>query len=196
MGKKCKICKTGDKMPKVLLFFVCAIFFTGASFAAGDAFTSCGPGYVLASHANVDGINAAQCKKLWCRDLETGASMGNANGTAAASGYADRGLTELCDANNNCVECFGDRVWCSGEPVGLWNPEYGAYTRGGEDNATYQSYKRGSCFGWHLEKPDCPDGEAAIIQNGRYVCVTSSGNTTASRASSVRRTGTTRRVLR
>lgn len=176
---------------------ICSLFvFAFAVSAAGAAqFTSCGPGYILTSHSKIDGINASECQKLWCRDLENGKSMGN--GKAAASGYkTTSGPVELCDANNNCIECFGDRKWCSGEPAGIWNPEYGAYTRGGDDNATYIAYQKGSCFGWRLEKPDCSDGQTAILQGGRWLCATSSGTTEGGRASSVRRTGTLRRIIR
>ena len=187
-----------DFMHRFAFAFVFAIFSACAAHAAGgDAFTSCGAGYVLASASKIDGITAVQCKKLWCRDLETGASMGNSAGTAAASGYVDRGLTELCDAKNNCVECFGERKWCNGEVAGIWNPEYGAYTRNGVDSATYKSYKKsGDCFGWQLETPDCAAGETAILRDGEYVCVTSTNASAINRASSVRRTGTMRRVIR
>lgn len=168
--------------------------FVLAAGGANAAFTSCGPGYILTSHNKIDGMNAAECQKLWCMDLENGKSMGT--GTKAASGYKSTSApTELCDANGNCVECFGDRKWCGGEPAGIWNPEYGAYTRGGGDNATYQSYQKGSCFAWRLEKPDCPGGQTAVLLNGEWHCATSSGTDVGSRASSVRRTGAIRRRL-
>lgn len=176
---------------------ICSLFVFAFAITAASAatFTSCGPGYILTAHNKIDGINAAECQKLWCRDLENGKSMGS--GKNAASGYKTTSApVELCDANNNCIECFGDRKWCSGEPAGIWNPEYGAYTRSGEDNATYISYQKGSCFAWRLEKPDCPNGQTAILQGGRWLCATSSGTTEAGRASSVRRTGTLRRVIR
>lgn len=176
---------------------ICSLFVFAFVFSAAHAaeFTSCGPGYILSAHAKIDGINAAECQKLWCRDLENGKSMGN--GKNAASGYKTTATpVELCDAENNCIECFGDRKWCSGEPAGVWNPEYGAYTRGGDDNATYTSYQKGSCFAWRLGKPDCPDGQTAISQNGRWVCATAANTTEGGRASSVRRTGTLRRMIR
>ena len=172
------------------------LFMMGSASAATP--TSCGPGYVLAAHSNIDGIKAAECVKLWCRDLETGASMGGTKN--AASGYQNTSApVELCDANNNCIECFGERKWCNGEPRGEWNPEYGAYTRGG-DNASFESYLRGGCFAWRLEKPECEDGMVAVLKNDEWVCATISSSGAAAsinKASSVRRTGTTiRRVLR
>ena len=39
----------------------------------------------------------------------------------------------LEDAKGNSVECWGQRKWCAGEVVGQWNPEYGAYTKNGEE---------------------------------------------------------------
>ena len=112
------------------------------------------------------------------------------------SGYkSTNSAFELCDANNNCVECWGERKWCGGEIAGVWNPEYGAYTRGG-DNATYQSYQKGSCFAWRLEKPDCEDGMSAILQDGRWICVKESGKAEAARASTLRRTGAIKRIGR
>lgn len=173
-----------------------AVLLVAGNSAFSDKLTSCGPGYILVSHSDIDGIDAAECQKLWCRDLENGKSMGSGKG--AASGYkTTAGPVELCDAKNNCIECFGDRKWCSGEPAGIWNPEYGAYTRSGADSSTYTSYQKGSCFAWRLEKPECPDGQSAILQGDEWVCATSSGTTTGSRESSIRRTGTTlRRSIR
>lgn len=178
-----------------LFLTICAVPFADNAFAA-EKLTSCGPGYILVSHSDIDGIDAAECQKLWCRDLENGKSMGN--GKNASSGYKTTSApVELCDANNNCIECFGDRKWCSGEPAGIWNPEYGAYTRGGTDNATYTSYQKGSCFSWRIEKPECPEGQSAILQGDEWICATSSGTTTGSRESSIRRTsGTLRRAIR
>lgn len=176
---------------------ICSVLIFGCIYgvAIAETFTSCGPGYILSSHSKIDGINAAECKKLWCRDLETGRTMGN--GKNANSGYKSTNApVELCDANDKCIECFGERRWCGGETPGAWNPEYGAYTRGG-DNATYRSYQKGSCFAWRLEKPECPDGETAILQSGKWVCATSSGSAVGTRASGIRRTGTTlRRPMR
>ena len=176
-------------------FLMLGAVFLGGNVIAGDAAT-CGPGYILVSHSDVDGIDAMECEKLWCRDLETGKVMGS--GDRANSGYMDTAYPmELCDADNNCVECFGDRRWCSGETPGYWNPEYGAYTYDGADNATYQSQQKGSCFAWRLEQPDCPDGQTAILQGNEWICTTEVVNTSAAHQSSIRRTGgTLRRAIR
>ena len=167
---------------KKILF---ALLICGNAFA-GD----CGPGYVLVERGKIDGIAARECQKLWCVDLETGREMGS--GDRAATGYvATAAPVELCDTTGECVECFGDRKWCTGVPRGVWNAEYGAYTRGGVDSATYTSSQKGGCFSWNLEKPVCPAGEDAILQDGEWVCamrVSGSGNT--GRAPAVRRTGT------
>lgn len=179
-------------MKKIFAMFFGCLIMAGANAAT---FTSCGPGYILASHSRVDGIDAAECQKLWCRDLETGKEMGT--GTRAASGYKVTNSPQtLCDANNNCIECFGERKWCAGETAGIWNPEYGTYTRGGGDSVTYTSYQKGSCFAWRLGKPTCGDGETAVLKNGEWVCTTASGSDGPNRASSIRRTGTTRRIIR
>ena len=175
--------------------FIASFLIVGLCAVSAHAATSCGDGYVLVNRANIDGISAAECQKLWCRDLETGKVMGS--GTKANSGYKTTAApNELCDANRNCVSCFGDRTWCKGEVPGEWNPEYGAYTRGG-DNASYESYQKGSCFAWRLEKPNCEDGQTAVLKNGVWVCGTSNtvGGAAAqiNKASSVRRTGTLRR---
>lgn len=157
------------------------------TFAGANAAFTCGPGYTLADHAKIDGINASECQKLWCMDLETGKMMGS--GKNAASGYKSTSApVEICDAKNNCIECFGERKWCGGEQVGIWNPEYGAYTRGGGDNSTYQSYQKGSCFAWRLEKPNCPSGKIAVLIDNKWQCADSS-QTTNSRAPTIRRTG-------
>lgn len=186
-------------MRKLITFcsLVLALCVVGtAAVAADEKFLSCGPGFILSAKSKTDGINISECQKLWCRDLENGKTMGNNN--SASSGYKTTGAPiELCDANNNCIECFGDRKWCGGEPAGIWNPEYGAYTRGGGDTATYISYQKGDCFSWRLEKPDCENGEQAILKNGEWICVTSSsGSSVGTRPSAVRRTGTIRRTIR
>lgn len=171
------------------------VVFIGLCSAAGAAFTSCGPGYVLAKHADIDGMHAQECQKLWCVDLETGKSMGS--GKNAANGYrATVAPVELCDAEKNCIECYGERKWCGGEIEGIWNPEYGAYTRGGADTATYLSYQKGGCFAWRLEMPTCPEGQKAVLLDGEWHCSNASGSGNASRASSIRRTGTLRRSVR
>lgn len=173
--------------------FVFAIYAMLLPIVADAAFVSCGPGYVLVEgRQKIDGLSVAECQKLWCRDLENGKMMGD--GAKPNSGYQSTdSASELCDAAGNCLECWGARKWCAGEARGEWNPEYGAYTRGG-NNATYQSYQKGSCFAWRLEKPECESGKTAILQDGKWVCATSSGTTEASRASGVRRTGTLRRM--
>lgn len=182
----------GTRDMKKIIFVISAFMFVATG--ANAAFTSCGPGYILESHAKIDGMNAAECQKLWCMDLEAAKSMGKGN--TAASGYKSTATpTELCDARGNCVECFGDRKWCAGEPAGIWNPEYDAYTRGGADTTTYVSYQKGSCFAWRLEKPECADGETAVLKNGEWHCTTSAGSDVGTRASSIRRTGAIRRRL-
>ncbi len=175
-------------MKKIICIFVLLIL-PVVGFAADEKFVACGPGYVLASASKIDGITAAECQKLWCRDLEAAKVMGTND--RAASGYKSTSSPiELCDASGACIECFGDRQWCSGEAAGIWNPEYGAYTRLGGDTATYESYQKGSCFAWRLEQPDCEEGTVAILRNNEWTCATSTGNTTGvSRESAIRRTG-------
>ena len=175
-------------MKKILVFAMACLCVPAF---AGD----CGPGYVLSNHARVDGMDAIECQKLWCVDLETGKSMGS--GDRAANGYvATTAPVELCDANGKCIECFGDRKWCTGIVRGVWNPEYGAYTRGGNDTATYGSEQKGGCWTWKLEKPKCNVGENAILKDGEWICATSSPAGNIGRGSAVRRTGTTRRTLK
>ena len=177
---------------RFLFLSLISMFFCSAVRAE---FVSCGPGYILVeSRKKIDGIPTAECQRLWCRDLENGKEMGS--GDRANSGYQMTSAPqELCDVKNNCVMCWGERKWCSGDVRGEWNPGYGAYTRGG-DNATYESYQKGSCFAWRLEKPDCTDGKTAILENGKWVCAVSSGSGEVGRASGVRRTGTLRGMRR
>ena len=185
-------------MKRAYLFiglFCIAAFAIGDARAADTKFLSCGPGYVMVNANKTDGMTTVECQKLWCRDLENGKTMGsNSNPN---SGYRTTpNPIELCDADNNCIECFGDRRWCSGEPLGMWNPEYGIYTRGGGDVMTYIAYQKGNCFAWRLEKPDCPSDTKAILRQGEWVCATSTGSSTGSRESAVRRTGTIRSIIR
>ncbi len=183
--------------------FLTALLMVGfAAFGSGtinaaDSF-SCGPGYILASHNDVDDIDAAECQKLWCRDLETGDVMGN--GERANNGYKSTSYPiELCDADGTCIECFGDRVWCDGQAPGIWNPEYGAYTYNGSDDAMHTSYKKGGCFAWNTTEISCPIGQIAVLDGDEWVCATpSAGNVVGDRGSTIRRTSTTtlRRAIR
>ncbi len=176
------------------IIIICSVFAIAPD-ASAAAFKSCGAGYVLVpSRSTVDGISTAECQKLWCRDLENGKSMGADN--RAASGYqATSAPRELCDASGKCIECWGERKWCGGETPGAWNAEYGAYTRGG-DNATYQSYQKGACFAWRLEKKtDCPDGQTAVLQDGKWVCAAAKTPLNSASKSSIRRTGATIRRI-
>lgn len=180
-------------MKKLIFSFLMVL---GVVFAADAAkFTSCGAGYVLSSRTTTtDGVKTQECEKLWCRDLETGKMMGD--GKSANSGYVATSVPEqICDKDGNCIDCFGARKWCGGEAAGIWNPEYGAYTRDGADNATYQSYQKGSCFAWRLEKPECPDNQSAVLQDGKWVCVDFVVSPDVVRKSTVRRTGAVRRII-
>lgn len=172
----------------------CSLFGLFVFLTAVPAFAafSCGAGYVLASHSKIDGVNAKECVKLWCRDLEANKVMGS--GDRAASGYRETSAPVELSVGGDTIACFGDRRWCAGETVGVWAPEYGMYVRGDDDGTTYKSYQKGSCFAWRLEKPDCPN---AVLVNGEWVCVTASGGDISNiQKSSVRRTGTMRRVMR
>jgi len=163
--------------------------------ATTDSFLSCGDGFILVDSGTSGGIATAECQKLWCKDLETGKPMGS--GTTANSGYKATGApVELCDANNTCIQCFGDRNWCSGETPGVWNPQYGAYTKKGDDSNAFLAQQKGSCFGWSIQKPKCDVGETAILKDNKWVCAASgatSGGVT--RAAAVKRTGTIRSVF-
>ncbi len=175
-------------MKKILVFVMACLC---APAFAGD----CGPGYILSNHTKIDGMTTQECQKLWCVDLETGKPMGA--GARANNGYvATNAPMELCDAKGKCIECFGDRKWCNGIVPGVWNPEYGAYTRGGADTATYGSEQKGGCWTWKLEKPKCNAGESAILKDGEWVCAMASPNTSIGRGAAVRRTGTMRRTLK
>ena len=181
-------------MKKLFCSIVGFLAFMGfaPAFAAGTF--SCGAGYVLADHAKIDGINAKQCVKLWCRDLETNKAMGS--GDRVASGYIDV-LFEVDDGQNPAVPCFGKRKWCAGEEEGQWLPSSGMYVRGNDDGTTYKSYQKSGCFAWRLEKPECGAGESAILRDGEWVCVTATdGDISNIQKSSVRRTGTMRRIMR
>ena len=180
------------RMKGRLSIFAMAVL--GCAYVAQVSAFSCGAGYVYEkARKNIDGIETYECQKLWCYDLETGKVMGA--GDDANSGYRQTSApVELYDADNNAVECWGERVWCAGEPNGVWNAEYGMYTRGGADSATYQSYKKGSCFAWRLAKPKCGAGESAILKNDEWVCVTQGDSVEQKRTSTIRRTGTIRRM--
>ena len=175
--------------------YFCLLSLVAGICAANATELSCGDGYVLVGTKNkLDGVvPVSECQKLWCVDLENGNKMGS--GSKANNGYIDTmDIMTLCDNEKNCIKCWGDRRWCAGEVPGEWNPQYGAYTRRGDNNSTYESYQKGNCFAWRLEKPDCEAGLIAILQDDQWVCATMDGNSGISRESSVRRTSGVRRI--
>lgn len=178
-----------SKVLSLLFLGVCAMYAQPASSAG---VFSCGDGYVLvAQTTKVDGLNTMKCEKLWCRDLETESGDKMGAGNTPASGYTGD-LDVLYDNENNHITCFGKRKWCSGEVPGEWNPDLGVYTRAGSSTDIYKSYKKGGCFVWRLDKPDCPSGMTAILNGDEWVCAKPSGTSTG-RASSLRRTGSVRK---
>jgi len=172
-----------------LFFCLCAVICSNA-FAAGGF--SCGDGYVLvAQTTKVDGLNTMKCEKLWCRDLETDTGDKMGSGNTPANGYTGD-MDVLWDNAGNHITCFGKRKWCSGETPGEWDGNKGVYIRSGSSSTIYKSYKKGGCFVWRLEKPECPSGMTAFLDGDEWKCATSSGASTG-RASSLRRTGSVRR---
>jgi hypothetical protein len=175
-----------------LFFILCSLFFIGGANAADEKFISCGPGFILVDKGKVEGIASAECQKLWCKDLENGKAMGA--GDKANSGYKSTNApVELCDASFKCIECFGDRNWCKGETGGVWNPEFGAYTKKGDDSNAFLSLQKGDCFTWSIQKPKCEsEGEVAILVNDKFVCAVPGATSESTRQSTIRRTGTIR----
>lgn len=181
-------------MKKYLLFSLCCLFLSPAAHAAGERFVSCGPGFVLADKGKVDGISTAECQKLWCRDLENGKNMGAGDKPSAGYKATTSPSLGVTGVDGTRVECFGDRKWCNGEQVGLWNQEFGAYTKGGADNNSYLSALKGDCFAWQVQKPHCTAAdETAVLQGGQWVCAVSGAASGSGRPSAVRRTGAIRR---
>jgi hypothetical protein len=147
-------------------------------------FAECGAGWILKSATAIDGVKAEKCEKLWCRDLENGKSMGA--GDKANTGYSATTNTIVVESldtegQKKSIECFGERKWCAGETAGKWNPEYGAYTKKGEDSILFISVLRGDCFSWGATtsgEAGCKDGQTPVLVNGKWGC-------------SIRKTGTT-----
>ncbi len=173
----------------MLLIF--ALLFVGVAHAE---FT-CGPGYVLVNHAKVDGINAAECQKLWCMDLENGKMMGRA--TSAYSGYKSTSAPNLLEVSGEkqTVLCWGERKWCPGQPAGTWDRDAGRYVRISADEA-YESYQNGSCFSWRLKDNPCSPGQDAKLVDGVWKCMDKAETETQVRGSAIRRTSAPRRILR
>ena len=161
---------------------------------AGAPFVDCGPGYVKANAKSRDGIPTTECKKLFCRDLENGRAMGTEAGMAA--GYENKGLELAEDNKGNSVECFGRRKWCASVlpgQEGLFNTEYGIYTKGGEDGNAYRGVLKGNCYEWQTTGHSCRPGETAVIDKdtSSWICLTSGGagnGRSAVKARSLRRT--------
>jgi len=161
---------------KKILCILCFVFCTAVSFAAEDEkFVDCGRGYTMASWKSTHGIPTFICHKVWCMDLENGKHMGSS--TTPNKGYENTNIpNELCDNSNprtaNCIECFGKRKWCSGEASGAFNPDVGAYTKGGTDNVSHRGVLVGDCYKWQSVDHHCASDEVALHQGGdKWTCL-------------------------
>ena len=117
-------------MKRIILLFFAGVVLSSAAYAADEKFVDCGAGFIVANAKSRDGIPAVECKKLWCRDLENGKSMGKEN-TPSAGYQSTAAPVEICDNANNCIECFGTRKWCATETPGNFEPEFGIHVRPG-----------------------------------------------------------------
>ena len=141
-----------------------------ASFATSKFF-DCGPGWVVQSAKNRDGISAMECKRLYCRDLENGKAMGTE--ARMNNGYhKETELTHLEDNEGNSISCFGQRKWCVGQVEGVFDPDFGMYVRGGDGNA-YRGILKGDCWEWQPTNHSCRLGETPKMDpvTGTWVCI-------------------------
>jgi hypothetical protein len=166
-------------------------------FAADEKFVDCCPGYVVAAAKNRDGIPTVECKKIWCRDLENGRSMGSGN--TAANGYESTSQpVEICDNTNRCLECFGKRKWCPAESTGIFNTEYGIYAKDGADSNMYRGALSGSCYKWQLQNHNCDPNEIAVNNGTSWSCLSqqdvNNGGRNAIKTKAIRRTAIMKKI--
>lgn len=180
-------------MKRMFLLFV--VLFAGTAYAASTEFT-CGPGYVLVAHKQIDGLDAAECQKLWCVDLETGKSMGRGN--TPNSGYRATAYPEKLRVAGKSVDCWGARKWCAGQVEGTWDEQHGMYVYSEYNpDSAYESYQKGSCFTWRLGEHTCPAGQTAFLSdNGVWECREQIQTVEQVRGSAIRRTSVPRRIIR
>ena len=181
-------------MKRMFLLIFC--LFAVDAFAAANADFTCGPGYVLTSHKKIDGLDAAECQKLWCVDLETGKPMGR--GDTPNSGYKTTSTAYELEVGGKSVTCWGERKWCAGQVPGTWDGEHGIYVRGTYNpESAYQSYQKGTCFTWRLEEHTCPAGQTAFLgADGVWDCREEKKTVEQVRGSAIRRTSAPRRIIR
>ena len=176
------------------MFLLFAFLFVGNAYA--EPGFSCGPGYVLVEHKKIDGLNAAECQKLWCMDMETGKSMGRGN--TPNSGYRATSQPDVLNVAGKRITCWGDRKWCAGQVEGQWDSTHAVYVRGtyNKDSA-YQSYQKGSCFTWRLAEHNCPPGQTAFLgEDGVWDCREQVKTIDQFRGSAIRRTSAPRRMIK
>jgi hypothetical protein len=176
------------------LFFLLIVANSSICVAADEKFVDCGPGYMVSSAKNRDGIQTVECKKIWCMDLENGKSMGS--GSTAANGYVSTtGPAQVCDPHDagDCIECFGKRKWCPAETNGEFNPEFGMYTKGGIDSNIYRGVLAGNCYKWQMQDHGCGPNEVAVNNGTSWTCLkqgAGTGGRSAIKSRAVRRTST------
>ena len=178
----------------MFLLFLCLFAVDAYAVAAAD-FT-CGPGYVLVDHKKIDGIDAAECQKLWCVDLETGKPMGRGN--SANSGYKTTAAAQMLTVGDKSVMCWGERKWCSGQIPGEWDPKHGMYVRGTYNaDSAYESFQKSGCFTWRPTEHNCPSGQTAFVnENGAWDCREPKTSEEQFRGSVIRRTSAPRRIIK
>jgi hypothetical protein len=88
------------------------------------------------------------------------------------------------------IECFGERKWCLED--GVFNTEYGIYTKGGAPSRMYRGILSGNCYKWQLQNHDCAPNEVAINNGGEWACLTqrldAGAAASAVKAKTIRRT--------
>lgn len=176
------------------MFILFLVLFAGNVYASSE-FT-CGPGYVLVEHKQIDGLDAAECQKLWCVDLETGKAMGRGN--TPNSGYRATTYPNELSVGTDKITCWGDRKWCAGQVEGQWDSRHGVYVRGEyNSDSAYQSYQKGGCFTWRLSEHNCPSGQDAFLSDdGVWECREQVKTIDQVRGSAIRRTSAPRRIIR
>jgi len=162
-----------------LAFF--AIMILQPSLYANVITVDCGEGFIGVTSTNNAGLSTVECRKLWCRDLENGRSMGSGNNPA--NGYQNTAnpvsLDEYVLGPDEYIYCFGERRWCPNEARAMWYEDAGIFIReidladiAAGKPVQYRSQLSGNCYRWQGQSHGCPAGTIAHNDGTAWICLT------------------------
>ncbi|MBL0690208.1 MAG: hypothetical protein JJV93_00070 [Alphaproteobacteria bacterium] len=98
---------------------------------------------------DIQKLEMHKCSPIWCLDLERSMFMGEDE--TSKSGYS-RDIDKNCEnqnvINGICIQCFGKRIMCDGDPRGIFNRKIQKYVNTQDEKLTMEFRPTQKCFEW------------------------------------------------